>query len=455
MKRRINAGGDRSCRGAVKRAQIKKAPALLAGLFLLIGMGAPLSALDASLQGSFKTFLLGLFDPPPAYEKELYGSAENSLHLKARLYPSDILVFEGAYEIAPRVSPEDLGGAAASAFLSNAGDLREYRAFDFNSRLYPENATDEENLGIYHNLERLYGGVSLPFGDLYAGRQAISWGSAHIINPTDIIAPYGFTGLNTEEKRGVDALRLRMPLGAMAELDLGYAAGDEFRYDESLFYARGKGYAAGLDFSLLAMNYRENLLAGVDLTRSIGGAGAWIEAAYVLPGTFDFDGSSGAEIPEEYRSSGPDPELQYLTGSMGTDYNFGPKLYGYLEYHFNSAGKGKAEDYLEIESEPWKHPAYSEGSVSLLGRHYSGLGFNYQITPLLPLSGLVLLNINDLSANLSLSLEYNFTENVYIEGGVYLGIGEEPVTAGGIPVEYKSEFGAYPDLFYTAVKVYF
>ncbi len=455
MRRETETGGPRPCRGRETRRHIREAAALLAGLFILIGIGAPLSALDASLQGSFKTFFLGLSDPPPAYANDLYGMAENSLHLKGRLYPSDYLIFEGAYEIVPRVSPEALGAGAASAFLSSAGSSQEYRAFDLNARLYPVEDPDEENLGIYHNLDRLYGGVYLPFGDLYAGRQAISWGSAHIINPTDIIAPYGFTGLNTEEKRGVDAIRLRVPLGAMAELDLGYAAGDEFRYDESLFYTRAKGYAGGLDFSLLAMDFRENLLCGIDLTRSIGGAGAWLEAAYVLPGTFDFDGSGGAEIPEEYRSSGPDPDLQYFTSSIGTDYNFGPKLYGYLEYHFNSAGKDKADDYLEIEVEPWKHPAHNEGSVYLLGRHYTGLGFVYQITPLLPLSGLVLFNMNDLSANISLSLEYNFTENVYIEGGTYLGLGKEPQTVGGIPVEYKSEFGAYPDLFYTAVKVYF
>jgi hypothetical protein len=33
--------------------------------------------------------------------------------------------------------------------------------------------------------------------------------------------------------------------------------------------------------------------------------------------------------------------------------------------------------------------------------------------------------------------------------------GAGPELAGGLPVRYKSEFGAYPNLFYTAVKVYF
>jgi hypothetical protein len=282
----------------------------------------------------------------------------------------------------------------------------------------------------------------LPFGDVYAGRQAISWGSARIINPTDIIAPYSVSNLNTEEKRGVDALRLRMPVGAMSEIDLGYVAGEEFKLNKSAAFARMRFYAAGTDISLLTLDFQENLLIGGDATRSIGGAGSWIEAAYVVPDVFNSDG--------------PEDDQHYFNMSAGMDYNFGPKFYGYAEYHFNSAGKNDPDEYLLIEQNPDDRTAYTKGSVYLRGQQYMAIGGTYQLSPLIPVNGLILLNLNDVSAHLSLNFDYNFTENVYISGGGIIGLGSPPeLDGGGNLISYESEFGAAPELYYIAVKLYF
>lgn len=394
-----------------------KLPLSAAFIFLLIFVVQVLPpnayGLEGNLHGSFKTFLLGT---------EEYGLSDNTLRLQARVYPTDKVIIETAYSLSPQVVAEEVNAdTRADSFLSAGGGEIGYRAFDLDEQLYPLQSSAEQNLAVYHNIDRMYSSVYLPFGDLYVGRQAISWGSAHVINPTDIIAPYSFSSLNTEEKRGVDAVRLRMPIGAMSEIDVGYVAGEEFSYAESALFARTRLYAAGADMSLLVMGFQENLLIGGDLTRSIGGAGSWIEAAYVLP-----DALSG---------EGADAEQQYTTVSSGMDYNFGPKLYGYAEYHFNSAGKDSSN----------RHTAYTEGAIYLLGCHYAAVGGTYQLTPLMPVSGMVLMNITDFSANLSLNVDYNFTKDVYISGGCYVGTGESRST----------EFAAYPDLYYISVKLYF
>ena len=369
--------------------------------------------LEGTLHGSFKTFFLGTDE---------YGLSDNTLRLQARLYPSDKTVVETHYSLSPQVMPPEMHlNNGADSFLSTGDGNVGYRAYDFDEKLYPEQSSADQNLAVYHNLDRMYGSVSFPFGDLYLGRQAISWGSAHVINPTDIIAPYSFSNLNTEEKRGVDAVRLRMPVGSMSEIDLGYVAGDEFSYAQSALFGRTRLYAAGADISLLVMDFKENLLIGGDIARSIGGAGSWIEAAYVLP---DALGSDGA-----------DAEQQYTTVSAGMDYNFGPKFYGYAEYHFNSPGKDSADKYT----------AYTDGAIYLLGRHYAAIGGTYQLTPLIPVSGMLLMNITDISANFSLNIDYNFTRDVYVSAGCYLGAGESQST----------EFAAYPDLYYVSVKLYF
>jgi len=115
------------------------------------------------------------------------------------------------------------------------------------------------------------------------GRQAIAWGNARIINPTDIIAPFSFNELDTEERRGVDAVRVRIPLGMMDELDLGVVAGRDFNRDRSAFFIRGKTYLLKTDLSLLMTGFRKHLMIGFDLSRSVGGAGIWLEAAHVSP----------------------------------------------------------------------------------------------------------------------------------------------------------------------------
>jgi hypothetical protein len=68
---------------------------------------------------------------------------------------------------------------------------------------------------------------------------------------------------------------------------------------------------------------------------------------------------------------------------------------------------------------------------------------------------MVLVNLTDPSLVLNLTLEYDIKENVYVEGGCTLGFGENPELLGVDPVAYRSEFGFYPNVIYTAVKLYF
>ena len=78
----------------------------------------------------------------------------------------------------------------------------------------------------YQNLDRAFLTFSPPSGDIYIGRQAIAFGAADVVNPTDVLAPYGFDSLDTENRPGVDALRYRIPFGGMGELDFGVVCGD-------------------------------------------------------------------------------------------------------------------------------------------------------------------------------------------------------------------------------------
>jgi hypothetical protein len=414
-------------------------------LFLFCFAAVTLTAQEnVLLNGYYKSYFV-VFDLPDFKESgDIHstlplGSVQNKLRLEFAAHVLSWLSFHASYELAPTIQDSDL--FSSKLFISNIRSA-DYRLVDFDYRLYPVQSESVDSFGFFHNLDRLFLDITLPFADLYIGRQALAWGSARVVNPTDVIAPYSFNELDTEERRGVDAVRLRIPLGVMDELDFGFTAGPDLAWEESAFYTRCKFYLWNTDITLLALGCKQNLLLGCDVARALGGAGIWIEAACIIPGMLK---------PEQERKDEP-----VCVGiSAGIDYSFSGELYGFLEYYFNSAGMLEAEDY----SENMSTEVYKDGVVYLMGQHYIFLGCTYQIHPLIPFTGLIMWNVADVSVMVMLSVEYNIAENIYLSLGSYVGFGAYPerisVGPGVFELRPHSEFGAYPTMFFTSFRVYF
>lgn len=341
--------------------------------------------------------------------------------LRLRLFwePSPNALGELAYELTPRL--RERSGLAVSAFVP-VPQLFSYRAVDLERTLYEES----ENFSVAQNLDRAMITLRSASLDFFAGRQPIAFGSARAVNPTDVIAPFTFNALAKEERAGVDALRARRPFGRLGELDTGVVFGDDFDPGKSAAFIRLKSYVLGTDASAMTMAFRENLLLGIDLARSVGGAGSWLEAAYV------------------FADEGADEN--YLRLTVGADYSLAAKLYGYLEYHFNGAGSGRPEEYFNVITET----AYADGAVYLLGRHYLAPGFIYELMPLLVLSAQVLVNLEDGSLLPSPVIEYSAADDITMKLGAFLGVGSG--TDGNIA---SSEFGLYPDMYFASLNIYF
>jgi hypothetical protein len=418
---------------------------LAASLLIFLAAVAPvIMAADwISVSGYYKNFFVAIEPPEDAGESPLFdiktlGSVSNRLRLDADLLPAGNVNFALSYDLVPRVQDPILfqSGSTLSGLRINPSGV--YRAEDLDKRLYPPPGKDVESFAVMQNLDRANLAYHAPMGDIYAGRQAIAWGMARVINPTDIIAPFTYDELDTENRTGVDAVRVRIPIGFMGEFDAGYVFGGKFRYANSAWFVRTKFYQYRTDISLLAIGFQENFLAGLNLARSVGGAGTWLEAAYAFAGLLNSDNRSDED---------------YFRLSAGADYNFGDKTYGFFEYHFNGAGRADPGEYSSLADAI----AYTEGAVYLLGEHYLAPGITYQITPLLIFSGQALWNMNDLSLLMVPNLEYNIQQNIYISAGGYIGIGKrlifEPLN---IPrIRYRSEFGAYGTTLYSSFRIYF
>ena len=402
------------------------------GVLAICLITGPLSGIaDAEFRvgGYYKNFFTTFNSPFP--DAPITGVVVNRLRLNLSHAPTDALSFAFAYDLTPRVQDPSLFSQSPIAIGTASS---RYRVADFDSPIYPGKDEPVGSVGIYHNLDRAAVQFSTDFADFSIGRDAIAWGSARIINPTDIIAPYTYDQLDTEDRVGVDAIRVRIPIGVMGEVDTGYIFGNKFNFDKSAIFLRTQLNAVETDFSILLLEFQRDLLVGFDITRGIGGAGFWLETAYIFtqPPNNDADASKN-----------------YLRSSVGFDYSFGGETYAFIEYHFNGAGAKSSQNYLTN----LERSAYTRGGVYLLGRHYFVPGFTRQLTPLISFSGQMLFNLSDPSTFVAPQIAYNIAEDIHLSVGGFISLGKRP--KNGESPEFQSEFGSYPNLFFSSFRVYF
>jgi hypothetical protein len=358
-------------------------------------------------------------------ENDTAFEALSRARVKLDIVTSGSTSFELAYEVLPWL--RDLGGILSDRSFANSSFFT-YRIDDLAENIFDDQDSD---FILAQNLDRGFLTYSASGFDLYAGRQPVAFGSARIINPTDVIAPFTVNTIAKDELVGVDAIRVKTPLGEMGEFDAGIVFGNDFNADESAAYVRMQSYLLKTDISLMTMVFKENILLGIDLTRSIGGAGAWLEAAHILANAAD-DHSS---------------EQDYFRLSIGSDYSFTSRLYAFIEYHYNGAGTGAPSDYLKTANET----AFTEGAVYLLGRNYLAPGLSFEITPLIIFGSQLLFNMEDGSALISPSIEWSVSQNIYAGFSAFIGLGKE----SSDPARPDNEFGLYTDTYFASLSFYF
>jgi hypothetical protein len=408
----------------------------------LLLAGSLSAAQELKVSGYFKNFSIMFHLPKPensagAPDQPLLGLSQTRLRLVLSYAPSAKVAVLVAYDISPRIQDPFFFRSSPFVAAPAAGN---YRVADLRSPLIPGADDPAGSFGLYHNLDRLSVTVKMKFGDLIIGRQPVAWGSGRVTNPADIIGPFSFHELDKEERFGVDAVRMKIPLGTLSELDLGYVFGRDLHFNRSAFFLKTKVNVLKTDVSVLLLGFQEDVLVGLDAARSLGGSGVWIEAAYVFPGALN---------------GGQPKSANYARLTAGIDRSLSSRLYGFLEYHFSSAGASNPADYLGLFS----RPAYVRGAVYLMGRRYLSAGLTYRVLPLIPFTGLVIWNVSDGSLALSPQAEYNVAENIDLGAGAYLGVGRRPGTSlfAGPPLvpELRSEFGSYPDFIFVSFRLYF
>jgi hypothetical protein len=267
---------------------------------------------------------------------------------------------------------------------------------------------EDENrfLGIsraedYLAVERLYLDWYLPRADLRLGRQAVHWGSAMMVNPTDpfpevlLVEPW-------RQRSGVNALRATIPFGGAHDVQILLGGNDAL--DAVRLAARGTMNVGLADISLVGAYRQESDsgIMGVDL-RGTAVVGYWLEAS----GHFDQEGWS-----EEV--------------AAGIDYSW-PVLDGLLvraQYYRHGAGQAHVSASIAAGrlTDAIQRPTCATGGQLLggpaeadpfapffSGRDYAMLMVQQGLTPDLALNALAVQNLGDGSALVVPTLSWSAT----------------------------------------------
>jgi hypothetical protein len=245
----------------------------------------------------------------------------------------------------------------------------------------------------YLSVERLHVDVYLPYGDLRVGRQALNWGSAAVVNPTDpfpevlLVDPW-------RQRAGVNAARATVPVADTMQLQVVLGSNDSL--DALRLALRATAYVGLADLSLVGAWRQESKsgFVGIDI-RGTALVGYWLESSWQLQ-----EGEAGHE------------EL-----AVGVDYSFPllETLVVQLQYYRNGAGKQQIDsDALATRlastitpptciAGDSRFPAVDDGASDpfapfFAGRDYIMLIVTQSITPQWSFSALGVQNLGDGSA---------------------------------------------------------
>ncbi len=246
-----------------------------------------------------------------------------------------------------------------------------------------------------------------------AGRQAVSWGTALFLTPSDPFTPFSPVDPFREFRAGVDAVRARFYPGPFSEIDVVVRPTRSPAGEEWTALARGLATVRNWEISGWG-----GALYG-DPAGAVGGAGAlggWavrgeatlrrLRDELVWRGTIGFD---------------------RLLQVGGSDLTF------LVEYQRDGLGTADPGEYLDLLGSE----TFLRGEHLVLGRDEAVVQASYQLHPLWSIAGLWLRNLNDHSAILGPSLAYSASDNVAIAAGVFVGTGADETTdAVPLPSEY-------------------
>ena len=250
--------------------------------------------------------------------------------------------------------------------------------------------------------------------ELSIGRQAVSWGTTLFLTPADPFVPFSPIDPFRVFRGGVDAARLRIYPGPLSEIDIVFRPTRTLAGEEVTLLARGLTTVSNWELSGWGGSLYGDAAGAIGLAGSIG---AWaVRAEAVVRG---YDGTVVGR------------------GTLGVDRNWvvaGRDVGVVVEYQRDGRAAATPDGFESI----LESYEFARGEYQLFGRDELAMTLTWQAHPLLSLSGLALVNLNDGSVIVAPGFSYSASNNATFAGGVYVGRGATDAPEGQL---LASEYG--------------
>ncbi len=256
------------------------------------------------------------------------------------------------------------------------------------------------------DLDRAYVDLYFKHFDISVGKQRVAMGVSYLWAPLDVFNRVNFMEPK-EEKPGVNAVKLYLPLGSSSSITAVFSPDEDFETSKSGLRAQTQLFGVDMAATLIRSGDTETSIYGVDL-RGENFIGWWVEAAHV-------------DAPED----------SYQKLVLGFDYTFplGRGLYWLSEFFYDTGGeKNRAlYDYQKVLT----------GERFTLGRTYFFSMLRYSFSDFLSGSVSYIGNWGDGSYVLNPGLQYEISQSVSVSSGCYFPMGK---TGGELKRKEQSVF---------------
>lgn len=294
-----------------------------------------------------------------------------------------------------------------------------------------------EGFAYRHELDRALVATQVGRADIAVGRQALGWGRGAAFRAIDLFAPFTPLEADREWRRGIDAIRVSVPLTSLISTDVAVAVGPEL--DESTAAIRLHGYAGQVDAEVVLARHREDWMGGIAASAPLGLAECHVEMALFATADDHPDGSM----------LGRDDLIPKLVVGGSYSFDLGAELLVLAEYHYSGFGLADVRDASADLEARWA-ARLGRGESQTLGRHAAAMQMAYGLGWEAPLSLTWLVSPEDSSGVLIPTVSWAFSDDVTLSGTVYVGHGGN--SDGGMA---RSEYGATPHSALIQASIYF
>ncbi len=361
--------------------------------------------------------------------------------INGSVYPSDTTGLHAAYEIIGQTRKTiskitDTGLPLRSSLFTTSGQKNIDNLFSLTKVL-----EQNEEYVLYHRIDRLFFSYNGEPGNIYIGRQALTWGNGLLFNPADLLNPFAPSDIIRDYKAGSDMIVYQHAFERVQDLQLvGVPRKDEkddLSMDESTFGIKLTLPIADNDVDLFLLKNRQDPILGAGIVSSVG------------------DGVLRADLTWTSVNADASDEESFVSAVINYDYSWimaDANWYGFLEFYYNGLGVSHSDDASRSEA---LLARLDRGEIFVTGHSYISGMLQYEAHPLVNIYTTFIFNINDNSILLQPRLNWDLTADAGLLLGANIAVGSTHSEFGKRVDNETGLVAGTPQQLYLLLRYYF